>query len=425
MGSELADIHSQNVDLIKEKQGLENEVSRHKAEAQEAIARQQAASARVELLQRELEEAQCSLSSYCKAVETAKIETMELQAQLDAVTMDNVNEEGKGNSLFSEVNDRRERVENQLKVYEEKFEMLKSNYDIKMAELQKTKMHNAKLLSIAGSSHNDSGQVSRLEELLTAERNKNKILRERLDSLEKLSVREEPSPAMAGPGLVEGEDTVVVPHTQSEEYSYLSSLLRQTKSNNTDLKGQLQLQMRQSLEDSDKIRELTRKVNMFDASSQKLKADNYSLKIQIDELKCKKGDQKVTKKEPVKIFEKLHFERKPEADNSKEEFVLKEKTINMPKSSKTPSPAKKDTEQSSGEKVKENLPAEKPKKKAAFFAENVEIISEEGVKETSELSSSSPKEKVKSKPQGKKRFGAANTVYVDTEANQAEQCKQQ
>ena len=80
-------------------QGLENEVSRHKAEAQEAIARQQAASARVELLQRELEEAQCSLSSYCKAVETAKIETMELQAQLDAVTMDNVNEEGKGNSL--------------------------------------------------------------------------------------------------------------------------------------------------------------------------------------------------------------------------------------------------------------------------------------------------------------------------------------
>ena len=99
MGSELADIHSQNVDLIKEKQGLENEVSRHKAEAQEAIARQQAASARVELLQRELEEAQCSLSSYCKAVETAKIETMELQAQLDAVTMDNVDEEGKVKGL--------------------------------------------------------------------------------------------------------------------------------------------------------------------------------------------------------------------------------------------------------------------------------------------------------------------------------------
>ena len=425
MSLELAELQTHNMELVQDKQRLESEVLAAKSETAEARAKGQAASARAELLQRELEEAHCSITSYCRALEDGKTEVMELQAQLDAMQMDNMDQDGKGNSLFSEVNDRREKVETQLKIYQENFDVLKKNYDIKMAELQKTKMHNAKLLSIAGSSHNDSGQVSRLEELLTAERNKNKILRERLDSLEKLSVREEPSPAMAGPGLVEGEDTVVVPHTQSEEYSYLSSLLRQTKSNNSDLKGQLQLQMRQSLEDSDKIRELTRKVNMFDASSQKLKADNYSLKIQIDELKCKKGDQKVTKKEPVKIFEKLHFERKPEADNSKEEFVLKEKTINMPKSSKTPSPAKKDTEQSSGEKVKENLPAEKPKKKAAFFAENVEIISEEGVKETSELSSSSPKEKVKSKPQGKKRFGAANTVYVDTEANQAEQCKQQ
>ena len=43
--------------------------------------------------------------------------------------------------------------------------------------------------------------------------------------------------------MAEGDDTVVVPHTQSEEYSYLSSLLRQTKSANSDLKGQLQLQM--------------------------------------------------------------------------------------------------------------------------------------------------------------------------------------
>ena len=420
MSLELAELQSLNMELVQEKQRLESEVLGARSETAESRAEGQAASARAELLQRELEEAHCSITSYSRAVEAGKTEVMELQAQLDAMQMDNVNQDGKGNSLFSEVNDRREKVETQLKIYQENFEVLKKNYDIKMSELQKTKMHNAKLLSIAGSGRNDSGQVSRLEELLTAERNKNKILRERLDSLEKLSVREEPTPAMAGPGLEEGDDTGVVPHTQSSEYSYLSDLLKQTKSANNDLKSQLQLQMRQSLEDSDKIRELTRKVNMFDSSSQKLKADNYSLKIQIDELKCKKGDQQVSKKEPVKIFEKLHFERKPEAENPKEEFVLKEKTINRPKSSKTPSPAKKDIE-----KVKENQPEEKPKKKAAFFAENVEKISVEGEKETSALSSSSPKEKVKLKPQGKKKFGAANTIYVDTEANQAEQCKQQ
>ena len=76
------------------------------------------------------------------------------------------------------------------------------------------------------------------------------------------------------------------------------------------------------------------------------------------------------------------------------------------------------------EQVKENVPAEKPKKKAACFSDCVEKISVEGDKEMSELSTS-PKEKVKAKPQGKKKFGAANTIFVDTEANQAEQCKQQ
>ena len=241
LSSEFAELHSQHVDLIKEKQALEVEVTRHKAEAAEAVARQQAAVARVELLQRELEEAQCSLSSYARAVEAAKMDAMELQAQLDAVTMDNLNEDGKGNSLFSEVNDRRERVENQLKVYEEKYEMLKNNYDVKMAELQKTKMHNAKLLSIAGSSHSDTGHTARLEELLASERTKNKSLRDRLDTLEKLSAKTEPLAVPVTHGAVmdsSSNETVMVPHTQSEEYSYLSSLLTNTQGSNKELKKQ-------------------------------------------------------------------------------------------------------------------------------------------------------------------------------------------
>ena len=422
MSLELAELQSNNMELVQEKQRLESEVLVAKSETNESVARGQAAVARAELLQRELEEAQCSITSYCRTVEDLKTEVMELQAQLDAKEIDNLNQDGKGNSLFSEVNDRREKVETQLKIYEEKFNVLKKNYDVKMAELQKTKMHNVKLLSIAGSGRNDSGQVSRLEELLGAERNRNKILRERLDTLDKLSVREDPIPGVSGQTEGDSEDQTFVPHTQSDEYSYLSTLLKQTKEANTDLKKQLQLQMRQSLEDGDMVRELTRRVNMLDSSSQKLRAENYSLKIQIDELKCKKGDQKVTKTEPVKIFEKLHFEKKPEEDvNPKEAFVLKEKTINKPKSVKSNSPDKNDDLPN---QVKENLPVEKPKKKAACFSDCVEKISVEGNKETSELSKSSPKEKVKSKPQGKKKFGAANTIYVDTD-NQAEQCKQQ
>ena len=188
LSSEFAELHAHNGDLLKEMQTLECEVARAKVEAQEAAAKYQAATARVELVSRELEEAQCSISSYCRAMEAAKTEAAELQPQLDAVAINDLNEDGKGNSLFSEVNDRREKVETQLNVYEEKFAMLKSNYDVKLAELQKMKMHNAKLLSIAGTSVSDSGHAARLEELLATERNKNKSLRERLDTMEQMSL---------------------------------------------------------------------------------------------------------------------------------------------------------------------------------------------------------------------------------------------
>ena len=427
LSTEFAELHSQNVDLLKEKQSLETELSRSRAEVQEASGRHQSSMAKVELLQRELEEAQCSISSYARAADLAKTEMMELQAQLDAVAMDNINEDGKGNSLFSEVNDRREKVETQLKVYEEKYEVLKNNYDIKMAELQKTKMHNAKLLSIAGNNFSDSGHTARLEELLNLERNKNKTLRDRLDTLDKLSLTSGPAVvSVPGPGqgmTLESDDTVVVPHTQSDEYNYLSTLLTNTQKSNEELKKQLQEQFRLSLEDSDKIREMTRKVNQLDSSMQKLKAENYTLKIHIDELKCKKGEQKIVKNEPKMIYEKLVFEKKSEPETSEkvnEEFVLKETISNNKPTTSNKSVSKIDVNE------KENVTvAEKPKKKAACFAESVEKISTEGEKETSSLQTTSPKEKVKpKKPEGKKKFGAANTVFVSDQDTGAE-CKQQ
>ena len=89
------------------------------------------------------------------------------------------------------------------------------------------------------------------------------------------------------------DSTVVVPNIRSDEYSYLSTLLADTQRTNAQLQKQLQDQFRLSLEDSDKIRKMTRKVNQLETSLQKMKAENYTLKIYIDddELKCKKGEQ--------------------------------------------------------------------------------------------------------------------------------------
>jgi len=431
--AEFGELQVQNVDLVQEKQTLESELGRVRAELDHEKSKVNSASARIELLQRELEELQCEITGYVRAAEASKTEVMELEAQLEAVRAGEINEDGKGNSLFSEVNDRREKVENQLKVYEDKYQTLKENYDIKLAQLQKTKMHNAQLLSIAGT-RGDSGHASRLEELLAAERNKNKTLRDRLDSLEKLASTQQviavPFQASntAKSDGQEMDETVIVQHTASEEYGYLSTILSETQNKNAELEKQLQQQFRQNLEDSDKLRDMTRKVHQSETSLQKLKADNYTLRMQVDDLKCKKGDQKVAKKEPVKIVEMLKFAKKePEqVDYDKKEFVLKENVVNKPinniASEKPPA-----LDNISPLEEKENMfkaECEKPKKKSACFAETVEEISAEGETESAKLKDDAPKPKIRpSRPQGKKQFGSKNTVMVAEQ--EGAECKQQ
>jgi len=434
--AEFGELQVQNVELVQEKQILETELGRVKAELDQEKAKVNSASAKIDVQQREYEELQCEITGYVRAAEASKTEVMELEAQMEAMKAGEVNEDGKGNSLFSEVNDRREKVENQLRVYEEKYETLKENYDIKLAQLQKTKMHNAQLLSIAGTRGGDTGHAARLEELLSTERNKNKTLRDRLDSLEKLgsgqqvvTVPFQASSSGKSEGG-EGDETVLVQHTASEEYAYLSSMLGDSQKNNAELQKQLQQQFRQNLEDSDKLREMTRKVNQTETSLQKLKADNYTLRMQIDELKCKKGDQKVAKKEPVKIVEMLNFGKKKEEPvgnaDKKNEFVLKEKVVNKPiatiASEKPPS-----IDNVSPLEEKENVfetKEEKPRKKSAMFADTVEEISAEGETESAKLKDDAPKAKIKpSRPQGKKQFGSKNTVMVGEQEGQ--ECKQQ
>ena len=60
------------------------------------------------------------------------------------------------------------------------------------------------------------------------------------------------------------------------------------------------------------------------------RAENYALKMKLDQEKSKKGDQKVAKKEPKLIVEMLKFdqEKKKEEVTVKEQpFILKEVKI--------------------------------------------------------------------------------------------------
>jgi len=427
--AELGDLQAANMVLVQEKHVLQVDLCRARAECEEGKAVTAAAQARVEVLQRDLEEVQCINTGYARAAEASRTEVQELEAVLESMKAAEVDEDGKGNSLFSEVNDRREKVEIQIKIYQEQYETLKANYDTKLAQLKKTKMHNAQLLSMAGT-RTDSGHASRLEELLADERNKNVMLREQLEQLDRLDCK------TAGPALVEqglkqeaGPDTEES-HTATEEYRYLSTLLADTQAANTDLRRQLKEQIRVNLDSGEKLRGLTGKVNQLETAVQRYKAEIYSLNIKLDELKCKKGDPKDKKKEPVKIVEHIKFDTKTTSANTNgevdtTEFVLKETLIdNLVTSTEKPppiniSPTKKDKENVNTIKEEEKS---KLQKKSAMFAEDVETISAEGNKETALLMDRTPKEKLR--PKKPRKIGADNTVVVG-ENEVAPECKQQ
>ena len=199
--------------------------------------------ARAELLQRELQEA---------------VEAKEPQAKLDAITKDNLNVDGKENTMFSKVNDRQERVENQLNVNDKRYEVLKNNYDVKMAELQMTKMHNNKLLSIAGSSHSDTRAFSKDSTPWRSSASRRSIL----------------GPCCYRRPRVTG--TATCPASWPPQ--------RGAARNSSDRASR-----------STRFREMTRtrKVNQLKTSTQKLKLQSYTtLKIDINKLICKKGEQK-------------------------------------------------------------------------------------------------------------------------------------
>ena len=132
---ELAELAAGQVELQQQRQQLEAELGRARAELEEERAGGRREGARAEALARELEEAQCEVVSYSRQVDRGREEVQELEQQLELERQGKVDRDGKGNSLFSEVEDRREKVEVQLRVFEDKYGLLKENYDCKLAQV--------------------------------------------------------------------------------------------------------------------------------------------------------------------------------------------------------------------------------------------------------------------------------------------------
>ena len=158
----------------------------------------------------------------------------------------------RGNSLFSEVDDRRQIVEGNYKKLREQFSSMKMQYDRKDQQLMKVKTQNVALLNRASANelNPDHGQLYHLQDLLEREKNKNKQLTDLLENLK---------------------------HNTESNTNKLKD--------GTSIHDSIRLQIRQNLEIEEKNQQLSRKLIAMERNERKMKAENYQLKTELSNLK--------------------------------------------------------------------------------------------------------------------------------------------
>jgi len=455
---EIEKIQTEKIELLQEKQSIELELTQCRQLL--TSSQNQVSSLRSELeeKQNEIESVQSEVGSYSKTIESLNRELVEVQGLLDAERNigASVGQSDKGNSLFSEVEDRRQVVEDQLSAVNTKYNAIKENYDVKVAELQKVKMHNSQLLSIAGG-RNDTDHVSRLEEMLTKEKNKVRDLMDKLEEVSARSISRSPPSSTSAPppqpppeakndvsAMDTDESTSTVQQSdilQSTEYKYMVHMLEVANTKKEEAKEENRRLVREGVEQSDKQQQLSRQLHNVEHQMKKLQAENYSLKIQLEENKNKVVSAGNEKRDVRKrrIVEQVNFSNDdvPKENNipttSSSDFCIKESVVT--KSAKTEdcgSSTKPVLDELSCTRNKgEDKPVvpETKKRRGIILSDKVEEFSEDGSKQerTIEDIAASKTLDTAGKSDGLKRTKPGKK-HTSNDAKRAEvnpECKQQ
>lgn len=117
----------------------------------------------------------------------------ELEVEMEQLRLQHGKPNIKGNSVYSELDDRRNLVERQLDQFKAKYDRLKLEHEVTRQQLKKSKMYNLALQNEVNTvgSRRSLEQVRRLEELLNGEKNKTKMLMLRLEKLQKAQAEDQ------------------------------------------------------------------------------------------------------------------------------------------------------------------------------------------------------------------------------------------
>uniref|UniRef100_A0A673HGA5 Protein Spindly n=1 Tax=Sinocyclocheilus rhinocerous TaxID=307959 RepID=A0A673HGA5_9TELE len=326
MSSEILELQMQKMDMESAMATLEQELQEARYKEEQLHLANTTLQRQLERLTEEKEEREREAVSCYNSLEKAREANQDLQIQLEQVLQQAQDPNSKGNSLFSEVEDKRAEMERQLKSMKRQHESLQKQHALTKQHMHRMKMQIATLMQLQGN-RADPAQLERLQFMLSDKNNEIESLMMKVRELEKAKVSE----------------------VMDETYytDLLKMQLSNSKKDAEKLKDELSMARMKALSESQRVLELERKLYGTEQALKQRHSDNMRLQVKLEELKMKYIPNEVNK---VQV-QKRRREKFPVAVPEEKSAPSKEETATM------------DTEPSKGSSTEEKTlshPVEKP-----------------------------------------------------------------
>ncbi|XP_013408273.1 protein Spindly [Lingula anatina] len=317
---EMAQLYSEVTNLQCERMNLSKELSEAQAEVQQL--QLEAGSLRSQLATKteEVEEKECKATSYYNALETCRAEVQGLNVQLDLARMDAADHKEKGNSLFGELDDKRQEAEKKLISLKVQFDSMKSQYEMNRQHLHKLKMQLAAVLQMSVG-RADVAQMDRLQSQLTLATAEIQRLTEQLNKYEKLE--------LAKTGQILDQYSTFSGNTDKNFVDYLQNMIKNKDQEIGKLQEELHSKRFNQLAERSQYMDVHSKLCETERQLEKMRGDNLKLHLQLEEYKLKYEPDSVAHKKIRKgKVEKIPGFRKEEESSQAESdcAFLPEKT---------------------------------------------------------------------------------------------------
>ncbi|XP_050983090.1 protein Spindly isoform X1 [Labeo rohita] len=317
MSSEILELQMQKIDMESAMAALEQELQEARYKEEQLHLANTTLQRQLERVTEEKEEREKEAVSCYNALEKAREANQDLQIQLEQVLQQAQDPNSKGNSLFSEVEDKRAEMERQLNSMKRQHDSLQKQHALTKQHMHRMKMQIATLMQLQGN-RADPAQLERLQFMLSDKNNEIESLMMKVRELEKekMTVKDHHPPAPSKEGELMDE-------------TYYTDLLKMQLSNSKKdaekLKDELSMARMKALSESQRVLELERKLFGTEQALKQRHSDNMRLQVKLEELKMKYTPNEVNKAQ----VQKRRREKFPVAVQEEKSAPSKEETATM------------------------------------------------------------------------------------------------